>query len=94
MKSVFRVVAQTQPQQVTRKDGTITQKATIVLQEIGGKYENSYACTLLGNMASLKFYQNDFVYAALRFEHREYNGNYFMDCTVQDILKYQTSNAF
>ena len=94
MKQVFKVVAQTTAAPVQRQDGTQTQKATIVLQELGGKYENSFAATLLGNMASLKFYQNDIVYAALRFQHREYNGQYYMDCTVQDIIKLQTSNAF
>lgn len=94
MKQVFKVVAQTTAAPVQRQDGTQTQKATIVLQELGGKYENSFAATLLGNMASLKFYQNDIVYAALRFQHREYNGQYYMDCTVQDIIKLQTTNAF
>lgn len=94
MKQVFKVVAQTTTAPVQRQDGTQTQKATIVLQELGGKYENSFAATLLGNMASLKFYQNDIVYAVLRFQHREYNGQYYMDCTVQDIIKFQTSNAF
>lgn len=94
MKQVFKVVAQTTAAPVQRQNGTQTQKATIVLQELGGKYENSFAATLLGNMASLKFYQNDIVYAALRFQHREYNGQYYMDCTVQDIIKLQTSNAF
>ena len=94
MKQVFKVVAQTTAAPVQRQDGTQTQKATIILQELGGKYENSFAATLLGNMASLKFHQNDIVYAALRFQHREYNGQYYMDCTVQDIIKFQTSNAF
>lgn len=94
MKKIFKVIAQTPVQSVQRKDGTMTQKSSIVLQMLGGKYENSFVATLLGNMASLKFYQNDIVYAALRFEHREYNGNYFMDCNCQDIVKINTSNAF
>ena len=94
MKKIMKVVAQTATQQVTRQDGTLTQKCTIVLQEVGGKYEDSYAATLLGNMASCKFYQGDIVFASLRFQHREYNGQYYMDCTVQDIIKFSTSNAF
>lgn len=94
MKKIFRVIAQSSIQSVQRKDGTMTQKCTLVLQELGGKYENSFVATLLGNMASLKFYQNDIVYASLRFEHREYNGNFFMDCNCQDIVKINTSNAF
>lgn len=94
MKKIFRVVAQSQPQAVTRKDGTQTQKCSLCIQELGGRYENSYVATMLGNMASLKFYQNELVYAVLRFESREYQGNYFMDCVCQDIVKISTSNAF
>ena len=94
MKSIFKVVSQTPTAQVTRQDGTQTSKSTIMLQEVGGKYEDSFAAVLLGNMASLKFYQNDIVFAALRFSAREYNGNLYMDCNVQDIIKFQTSNAF
>ena len=84
----------TATQQVTRQDGTLTQKCSIVLQEVGGKYEDSYTATLLGNMASCKFYQGDIVFVSLRFQHREYNGQYYMDCTVQDIIKFSTGNAF
>lgn len=90
----MKVVAMTATQQVTRQDGTLTQKCSIVLQEVGGKYEDSYTATLLGNMASCKFYQGDIVFVSLRFQHREYNGQYYMDCTVQDIIKFSTGKAF
>ena len=94
MKTILKVVAQTTTQQVKRQDGTQTQKCTLVLQELGGKYENSFAATMLGNMASLKFLQNDVVYACLRFSTREYNQQTYMDCTVQDIVKLSTNNVF
>lgn len=94
MKKIFKVVAQTAPQSVSRQDGTQTQKSTIVLQEFGGRYENSYACTMLGNMASCKFYPNDLVFASLRFQHREYNQQYYMDCTLQDIVKVSSNTSF
>lgn len=94
MKKILRVVSQTQAVSVQRQDGTQTQKCTLVLQELGGKYENSFAATMLGNMASLKFYQNDIVACALRFSTREYNQQIYMDCTVQDIVKLSTNNAF
>lgn len=94
MKTILKVVAQTATQQVKRQDGTNTQKCTLVLQEVGGKYENSYAATLLGNMASCVFYPGDVVVAGLRFQYREYNGQFYMDCTVQEIIKLHTSNAF
>lgn len=94
MKSILKVVAQTATQQVKRQDGTNTQKCTLVLQEVGGKYDNSYVATLLGNMASCVFYPGDVVFASLRFQHREYNGQFYMDCVVQEIIKLHTSNAF
>ena len=91
MKTIFKVVAQTPPQSVSRQDGTQTQKSTIVLQQFGGRYESSFACSMLGNMASCKFYANDIVFASLRFSHREYQGQYYMDATVQDIIKLNTN---
>ena len=94
MKQVFKVVAQTEQQSITRQDGTQTQKCTIVLQEVGGRYENSFACVMLGNMASCKFFTNDYVFASIRFAHREYNGQYYMDATVQDIFKIDSGNTF
>ena len=39
MKSLFKVVSQTDPVTINTQNGT-TQKTTIVLQEFGGKYEN------------------------------------------------------
>ena len=90
----IRVITQTAAVSIQKQDGTQTQKCSLVLQELGGKYENSIVATMLGNMASLKFYQNDIVAASLRFSHREYNGQYYMDCTVRDIIKINTSNAF
>lgn len=94
MKQIFKVVEQTPPQTITRQDGTQSQKCLIVLQEFGGRYENSYVCTMLGNMVSCKYYPNDLVLASLRFQHREYNQQYYMDCTVQDIVKVTSENTF
>ena len=94
MKTILKVVAQTTKQVVKRQDGTDTQKCTLVLQEVGGKYENAYAATLLGNMASCVFYPGDVVFASLRFTTREHNQQIYMDCMVQEIIKLNISNAF
>lgn len=94
MKQIFRVVSQTQPVSVQRQDGTQTQKCTLMVQELGGKYEDSFAATMLGNIASLKFYPNDIVYACLRFSTREYNQQVYMDCMLQDIARISTNNNF
>lgn len=88
MKNLFKVINQLDPFTVTKQDGSQLIKCQIVLQEIGGKYENSYVCTLLGNAATCKFYPNDFVYAALRFSHSEYQGKFYQDITVQDIISF------
>ena len=85
MKSLFKVVSQTDPMTINTQNGT-TQKTTIVLQEFGGKYENSYVASLLGNQA--KFYAGDIVWASLRFSAREYNGSSYQDITIQDIVSF------
>ena len=85
MKSLFKVVSQTDPVTINTQNCT-TQKTTIVLQEFGGKYENSYVASLLGNQA--KFYAGDIVWASLRFSAREYNGSSYQDITIQDIVSF------
>lgn len=85
MKSLFKVVSQTDPVTINTQNGA-TQKTTIVLQEFGGKYENSYVASLLGNQA--KFYAGDIVWASLRFSAREYNGSSYQDITIQDIVSF------
>lgn len=87
MKGIFKVISQTDAVRVQKQDGTTTSKSILILQELGGKYENSYASTLLGNAATCSFYSGELVYAALRFTHREHNGNIYQDVTVQDIVK-------
>jgi len=62
-------------------------KRTIVLQELGGKYENCYVVTVLGNLASLTFVKDELVFATLRFQTREYNGQVFMDIVATEVIK-------
>ena len=63
-------------------------KRNLVLNELGGKYENEYAVSVLGNAASLVFYEGDLVMVTLRFQVREYNGQAFQDVTATDIIKF------
>ena len=60
-------------------------KRNLVLKELGGKFENEYAVSVLGNAASLVFYEGDLVVVTLRFQTREYNGQSFQDITATDI---------
>lgn len=92
MKTLFKVVAQQEPFQVTKQDQSTLNKCTIVLQEIGGKYEDSYVCSLLGNAATCKFYPGDYVWASLRFQHSEYQGKFYNEITVQDIISFSNHN--
>ena len=64
-----------------------TMKCNIVLQEMGGKYENQYAASMLGNVAQCRFTPGDLVVVALRFSTREYNGAVYQDILVTDIEK-------
>ena len=62
-------------------------KRIVVLQEIGGKFENTYVAARLGKDALCQFYAGDLVVAALRFSAREYNGQMFQDIVVSEIIK-------
>jgi hypothetical protein len=66
-------------------------KRHLVLKELGGKFENEYAASVLGNAASLQFYEGDLVVVTLRFQTREYNGQVFQDITVTDIYKVKSA---
>ena len=89
MKTFFRVQAQSETFQVPsqKAEGGQISKCNIVLQELGGKFENSYVATILGDQAKIRFMKNDLVVAALRFSTREYNGQVYQDIVVSEITK-------
>ena len=89
MKQIFKVVAQSETFSVpsqTAEGGQIS-KCNVVLQEPGGKYENSYVGTILGEQANIRFAKGDLVVASLRFSTREYNGQVYQDIVVSEIIK-------
>ena len=83
MKTLFKVISQSEPVSINTQNGQM-QKSTIVLQEIGGKYENSFVASLIGSQ--VKVCPRDIVWAALRFSAREYNGSTYQDITIQEIV--------
>ena len=89
MKKFFRIVAQSEtflvPSQ--KAEGGQISKCNIVLQEPGGKYENSYVATVFGEQANIRFAKDDLVVAALRFSTREYNEQVYQDIVVTEIIK-------
>ena len=91
MKTLFRVIHQGEPQQVAsqKAEGGQVNKCQIVLQELGGKFENMYVCTLFGNSAMCKWYTGELVFASLRFQAREYNGQWYQDAVVSDIVNFK-----
>ena len=70
-----------------KSENGVLNKRTLVLQELGGKYANSYVVTTLGNLATIDFAENELVVADLRFQTREYNGQAFMDVVANEICK-------
>lgn len=85
MKTLFKVVSQSDAISINTQNGP-SQKSTIVLQELGGKYEDSYVASLIGNQ--IKVYPGDFVWASLRFSARDYNGSTYQDITIQEIISF------
>ena len=77
--------------QSSRQESGQIQKCNIVLKELGGKFENEYACTMLGNLAGCKFYEGDVVAATLRFSTHEYQGQTFQEILATDIVKIHNS---
>ena len=70
-----------------KSEGGVLNKRTLVLQELGGKFEPTYVVSALGNLATIQFDEGDIVIATLRFQSREYNGQVFMDVVVTEIIK-------
>jgi hypothetical protein len=84
---IMRVVQQSEAfaVQSQKAENGQTMKCNIMLQEMGGKYENQYVAAILGNLATYKFTPGDIVAATMRFSTREYNGAHYQDILVTDI---------
>ena len=89
MKGIFKIMAQSDTFAVPsqKAEGGQVNKCNVVLQEIGGKYENSYVAAVLGEQANIRFMRDDLVVASLRFSTREYNGQTYQDIVVTEIIK-------
>ena len=89
MKKIFKVVAQSDTFAVPsqKAEGGQVNKCNIILQDVGGKYENSYVAAVLGEQANIRFMKDDLVVASLRFSTREYNGQTYQDIVVTEIIK-------
>lgn len=70
-----------------KSENGVLNKRILVLQELGGKYENCYVVTVLGNLATLTFEKDELVFATMRFQTREYNGQLYMDIVATELMK-------
>lgn len=89
MRNFFRVQSQGETFLVQSQKAEVGQMnmCNIVLQELGGKYENSYVATMFGEQAKVRFAKDELVAASLRFSTREYNGQVYQDVVVNEIVK-------
>ena len=89
MKGIFKIMAQSDTFAVPsqKAEGGQVNKCNIILQDVGGKYENSYVVAVLGEQANIRFMRDDLVVASLRFSTREYNGQTYQDIVVTEIIK-------
>ena len=89
MRNFFRVQSQGETflVQSQKAEGGQMNMCNIVLQELGGKYENSYVATMFGEQAKVRFAKDQLVAASLRFSTREYNGQIYQDVVVNEIVK-------
>ena len=89
MNNFYKVKAQSETFAVPsqKAEGGQISKCNVVLQELGGKYENSYVATILGEQANIRFELDDLVAASLRFSTREYNGQTYQDIVVSEIIR-------
>lgn len=85
----MQVVSCGEVQQVAsqKAEGGMLSKRQVVLQEIGGKYEDQVVGVTLGNLAMCQFYPGEIVMAAIRFQAREHNGQIYQDVVINDLIK-------
>ena len=69
-----------------KSEGGSLDKRIMVLQELGGKFENQYVVAALGQLANTHLQVGDLVIAVLRFQSREYNGQMYQDITATELM--------
>ena len=69
-----------------KTEGGCLNKRNLVLQELGGKYENQYVVSALGAQAAVELKEGNLVIATLRFQSREYNGQAFQDIIATELI--------
>ena len=87
---ILRVVRQGEAFNVQsqKSESGEVRKCNIVLRELGGsKYENEFACSMLGSLAECRFGEGDVVMATLRFSTHEYQGQAYQEVLATEVIK-------
>jgi hypothetical protein len=71
--------------QSEKSENGVLDKRTLVLQELGGKYENCYVVTALGSLATIEWSEGELVACALSFRTHEHNGQVYMDVIANEM---------
>ena len=69
-----------------KAEGGKLNKRTLVLQELGGKYENQYVVSTFGALANVRCEDGCLVAATLRFQTHEHNGAEYQDIVATEIV--------
>ena len=83
----YRVEGQTDPTEITKRDGTKMNKCFVRLKELGSEYSDEFYAVVLGNGASVKYQKGELVAAQLRFSTHENNGAFYQDVVAQEIVR-------
>ena len=88
--NIYRVVSQGDVTYVAsqKAEGGQLAKCMIRLKEFGGgKFGNEYVCTMFGNLAQCRFYEDDLVVVSLRFQVHEVNGALYQEVVANNVVK-------
>ena len=73
--------------QSEKSENGVLDKRTLVLQLLGGKYEDSFVVTALGSLATIEWTEGELVACSMSFRTREHNGQVYMDVIANEIVK-------
>ena len=71
--------------QSEKSESGVLNKHMLVLQELGGLYENCYVVTALGSLATSEWSEGELVACALCFRTHEHNGQVYMDVIANEM---------
>lgn len=86
MLKICRVVSKTDPVQVasTKSQTGTTTKQSLVLQEVDGRFGDTFVVTCIGQDLS-NINTGNVVTAGMQFTVNEYNGNNYQDILLREI---------